>query len=109
MDEMLLTPEERHKIADSIPVEDYATSIQYWDAIILAELEAQLSKVKEHIYTIANYDREIACYEKGEKAGQEAERERIADWLSTQGAAWTSKNYAIIEAIRKGQAQKEGG
>ena len=39
---------------------------------------------------------------------KEEEREEIADWLDTQGAVWTSQNYAIIEAIRKGQALRGG-
>ena len=30
--------------------------------------------------------------------------EEIANWLLTQGAVWVDRNFAIIEAIRKGKA-----
>jgi len=44
-EELLLTPEERKAIANSVPVEEYATSTQYWDAIIEALLKAQIDKL----------------------------------------------------------------
>ena len=35
------------------------------------------------------------------------EREKIADWLLTQGAVWVDKTCVLVEAIRKGKALKE--
>jgi len=42
---LLLTLKERNDVANSVLVDTYATYTQYWDAIIDAEIKAQLDKV----------------------------------------------------------------
>lgn len=62
---------------------------------------------KEILALILDIEKLGSTYKRIEEAKKQ-EDNRIADWLLKQGAVWVDKNYAIIEAIRKGQALKGG-